>query len=614
MVTIRRAVALTGIVILAAVPAGCGCGKRSDARPNPPVEGALYRDGPSGRYLLVSGWTARADPKDAGLAGGWQKPGVVAGFTPVRVPDAFNARGLTARAFRSGVEWYRVRFTPPRVAGTTGWNLRFEGVSGRADVFFRGRRVGSSDEPFLPFEVHLAGARPGANEAVVRVDGRRAAVPLPTGSRPGGWWNYGGITREVYLRRIAAFDLSGLQVNADPGSPARVRISGSARNTTARPARLDYNASATGPGRFADSLHVSGPLVPPGVARPISISFVVPRPRLWTPQHPWLYSLRVTLPGGQVTEQQFGIRRFVVDRAGRLLLNGRLLKLRGASFHEITEHRGSALTPADRARLVSELRSLGADVAREHYPPHPALLEAFDRLGIVFWEQIPLWRVDGPKLRPHALRPAALAYLRHTLLRDRNHASLAVASVSNETLRGGVAEAAYIAAAKRTVRRLAPGVLAAADTTLTPLSRIPAAYATLDAIGVNSYLGWYRGTPTDLGPALDALRARFRRQALVLTEVGAEANRSGAGAEKGTYAFQRRYLDEELSLADARPYLSGALVWLLRDFPARPGWTGGNPKPSPPINAKGLLRADGSPKPAFGVVRRRFRRALAHAP
>jgi hypothetical protein len=242
------------------------------------------------------------------------------------------------------------------------------------------------------------------------------------------------------------------------------------------------------------------------------------------------------------------------------------------------------------------------------------LLEAFDRLGIVFWEQIPLWRVDGPKLRPRALRPAALAYLRRTLLRDRNHASLAVVSVSNETLRGGAPEAAYIGAAKRTVRRLAPGVLAAADTTLTPLSRIPGAYATLDAIGVNSYLGWYGGTPADLGPALDALRARFLRQALVLTEVGAEANRPGARSEKGTYAFQRRYLDEELSLVDARPYLSGALVWVLRDFPARPGWMGGNLRPSPPINAKGLLRANGSRKPAFAVVRRHFRRALAHAP
>jgi beta-glucuronidase len=55
--------------------------------------------------------------------------------------------------------------------------------------------------------------------------------------------------------------------------------------------------------------------------------------------------------------------------------------------------------------------------------------------------------------------------------------------------------------------------------------------------------------------------------------------------------------------------VSGTLVWALRDFPVRPGWTGGNPRPSPPMNAKGLYRRDGSAKPALAVVRRAFANA-----
>ena len=52
--------------------------------------------------------------------------------------------------------------------------------------------------------------------------------------------------------------------------------------------------------------------------------------------------------------------------------------------------------------------------------------------------------------------------------------------------------------------------------------------------------------------------------------------------------------------------MNGAIVWILRDFRVQPGWKGGNPKPEPPWNHKGLVNRNGQPKPAFGEVARRF--------
>jgi beta-glucuronidase len=106
------------------------------------------------------------------------------------------------------------------------------------------------------------------------------------------------------------------------------------------------------------------------------------------------------------------------------------------------------------------------------------------------------------------------------------------------------------------------------------------------------------------------VRRRFPRQALVVTEFGAEANRGGSSSRKGTYAFQQKFLRAHLRVIDATRFLSGALVWALRDFAVAPGWTGGNPHPQPPILFKGLFRQDGSPKPAVATVRQAFRRAL----
>ena len=43
-------------------------------------------------------------------------------------------------------------------------------------------------------------------------------------------------------------------------------------------------------------------------------------------------------------------------------------------------------------------------------------------------------------------------------------------------------------------------------------------------------------------------------------------------------------------------------MWILRDFPVRPDWEGGNPRPEPPWNQKGVVDEYFKPKPAFADV------------
>jgi beta-glucuronidase len=596
---------LAGVLVLL-VP---GTGRRPSHRRagvQVPQEGALYRDGSNGRYLLDSGWTTAPDPNDVGLEEHWQRPGVTAGFRPVAVPNAFNARDLTARGFRSRVQWYRLRFVLPHAAGATGWRFRFESVSVGALAFLNGRRIGSHRGAYLPFELPAAGVKPGVNELVVRVDGRARPSDVPPSNRQRGWWNYGGLLREVYLRRVMPLDLADLQITTGTRKPAHVTVRATVRNTSSRALPLAYRLVADGPGAFRLSERRSASALPPGALGRLATSFEISNPRLWSPRSPSLYSLRLVLEGGQTTRSEFGIRHWTVGPDGQALLNGRPLSLRGTSFQEQTANHGGALSPADRDRLVGELRALRADFARVQYPPHPALLEAFDRLGIVLWEQIPVWRLRAAQLGSPTIRRTALRDLRQTILRDRDHASVMAWSVENETLRGGAAEAAYLRAAKALVRRLDPTRFFAADQALVPRDYTPPSYRLLDALGIEEYLGWYGGDVGQLAADLADVRSRFPRQALFITEVGAEANRTGPPSEKGTFAFQRRFLDQQLRTLDRAPWLSGALVWLLRDFAVRPGWSGGNPHPDPPLSRKGLFDERGRPKPAFATVRSRF--------
>ena len=144
-------------------------------------------------------------------------------------------------------------------------------------------------------------------------------------------------------------------------------------------------------------------------------------------------------------------------------------------------------------------------------------------------------------------------------------------------------------------------------------------------LGVNDYFGWYPGPSgqifdrTKLSGYLDAARACYPNQALMVTEFGAEANRDGPAEEKGTWGFQQEWVNYHLNVFASKPWLSGALYWTLSEFWVRPGWEGGNPRPTSPLHQKGLITYDGVRKPAFADVQRWYtqtqqidrRRALA---
>jgi beta-glucuronidase len=558
-----------------------------------PSERATYTDGPNGRYLLNQGWsTSRA------RGGPWRS---------VSIPNAFNARDFSQASERSRVQWYRERFKLPRVVGANAWRIRFESVNTSAIVWLNGRKIGSHTGAHLGFELPAKGIHAGTNTLLVRVQGHASRNDIPPAGRERGWWNFGGILREVYLRDVSGFDLGDPQVIATPGHPAQVSFSAQVRNTYRTSGPADVALDVTGPNGFHASLPVTGGDVPPGGLTKVTSQFEIPDPALWSPDAPNLYMLTATLPGGQTTTIHFGVRQWSKAPDGHALLNGKPLALRGASFQEETLAHGAALTAADEDTLADQLTALGSNFTRSHYPPSERLLEAFDRLGIVYWEQIPVWRLKGKDLARASLRRTILDRLRRTILRDRNHASVMTWGVANEIVKGGSAENTYLSEAKSVVRQLDPTRFFAVDQTLSPRVRLPAAFKKLDALGISEYIGWYGNDPLSrVRPLLDSVHRQLPGVALFATEFGAEANRSGSARTKGSYAFQSRWLGRQLTTFDKTPFLGGALVWLLRDFAVRPGWAGGNPRPSPPFSAKGLLDRHGRRKPAWSVVKRHF--------
>src|SRR3954454_18782390 len=207
-----RRVLLPVVVLLLVFPAVCQAAYKPAAK-------ALYHDGPDGRYLLAGDWYFKLDNEDQGIKQRFYKRTSTAGWKVVRVPNVWNLGDASNESMAGGIGWYRKDFELPQSGSALAWALRFESVNYRARVWLNGVEVGHNTGAYIPFEFGLNHVkRTGTNRLVVRVDSRRLTRDFPPaglnadGVPTGGWWNYSGIQREVYLRKLDEADFQKVLV------------------------------------------------------------------------------------------------------------------------------------------------------------------------------------------------------------------------------------------------------------------------------------------------------------------------------------------------------------------------------------------------------------------
>lgn len=582
-----------------------------------PAPAPLTFAGPSGRTALRT-WTYAPDPLDTGAAQGWAA-GTFRG-RQVRVPHVANpARPGTAAAvaaFRGSTGWYT---TSVGVSGG-GYVLRFESVASRAEVFVDGRRVATHERAYEPFEVRI-GLEGGSHRVVVHADWRSPAGQSRIGLHR-TWFNWGGMNREVTLRHVGPSEITGAAVTTRlRGGRAVVSVAARVRNDTAVRRRVPVLARLGRGGRW-QLVRLGDVTLDPGQARTVQGRTVVARPALWSPGHGRLYELQIAVPLESGWRARVGLREVRV-RDGRIAVNGRRVRLRGASIHEDAPGRGDALRLSDMRKVVAELRAIGANATRAQHPLSAALLERLDRAGIAVWQQI--GPVDSPG-RFLTSSPPLVAQARDDVREDlralRLHPSILAWSLACEVaFDGQPGQAAFIDAAARELHAADPGRLVAVDLWTDHVPARPGLlYRSLDAVGVTSYLGWYEAPRASL-PRQQALirarvrdlRARFPGKAVVVAELGAEGTPRAPFDARGGRGYQAGLLSAQLRALDDAPGLSAAWVWILRDFAVNPAFAGGTAAKLFPalrvtrgLNEKGLFDYDGRPKPAVDAVRRAF--------
>lgn len=336
---------------------------------------------------------------------------------------------------------YRRTFAlPESFASATRVILRFDGVESHFRVWINDIEMGWATGSRLATEFDVTDVITGGTNTIhVRVHQWSAGSYLEDQDQ---WW-LPGIFRDVTLlaRPLASIDdifvrsswtdMSAAEDAAGPSLLGQGEISFPTLDA-AFPVRVRV------PELDVDVVWASSSDVAPIVVSPV---------HAWTAETPRLYDATVATgleagagQPGETVSLRIGFRSVRI-MGDQFHVNGRRLVFHGVNRHEIHPERGRVFDEADaRADLILMKQHNINAIRTSHYPPHPRLLDLADELG--FWvilesdlETHGFVFVDwaGNPSDDPAWKDAYLDRIARTVERDKNHPSIVMWSLGNES-------------------------------------------------------------------------------------------------------------------------------------------------------------------------------------
>jgi beta-glucuronidase len=503
----------------------------------------------------------------------------------MNIPNDWNSQAK-ALLYYEGTVWFKKSFNY-NVKENKRLFLYFGAVNYKADVYLNGIKLGTHIGGFTSFSFEVTSIiKKENNFLVVKADNKRQKDAVPTTNTD--WWNYGGITRDVDLVEVdkAFIEDYSIQLekqnnnmikgivkinHADPGDVVTIKIP--ELNITLNE-KTDSNSIA----------HFS-------IASK-TISY-------WTPGNPKLYEVVLSY-NNQILKDNIGFRTIATDE-GKIILNGKPLFLKGICMHEENATGGRANTMADAIRLLTWAKELGCNYVRlAHYPHNENIIRLADELGLLVWEEIPVyWTIDFKNATTYE---NAATQLTEMIERDKNRACVIIWSMANETPISAertlfISNLIKAAREKDPTRLISAALLTENKNGVNRVDDSLGEY--LDVIAFNQYLGWYGGNLED---AEKITWASKYNKPLVVSEFGGDAKQGlhGDKTERWNEEFQEYLYLQNLKMIDHIPNLAGLSPWILVDFrsPRRmlPGIQDG-------YNRKGLISNEGKKKKAFWVMK-----------
>jgi len=327
--------------------------------------------------------------------------------------------------------WYHRTFVTPNLDGGKRLLLHFGAVDWEAAVYLNGEKIGEHRGGYDAFSFDITDALKdgGAQELIVGVFDPTDKGSQPRGKQvlnPGGimYTAVTGIWQTVWLEPVGAAHVGRMVLTPDvAGKCLRLKVEASGDGDA-----LTVEAVATDGGKEVGK--VSG-------KANAELCLAVPDAKLWSPDTPYLYDLKVQLcANGKVLDSvasYFGMRKIEIGKddkgVTRMLLNGSFLMQVGP-LDQGWWPDGLYIAPTDEAFEydVAITRKLGMNMARKHVKVEPDRWYYWcDKLGLMVWQDMP----SGNNATPESKKQFEVE-LQRLVEGRRNHPSIIMWVVFNE--------------------------------------------------------------------------------------------------------------------------------------------------------------------------------------
>lgn len=325
--------------------------------------------------------------------------------------------------------------------------LCFDGAMAEPVVYVNGKRAGSWAYGYAPFKVDIT--------QYIKKGDNRVDVSLHNVDESSRWYPGAGLYRPVTLIVTNKTHLDPWKTFVKTQRIIKVGTTKAVMsfNVALAGASKDFKGSlelslidnTTGEKKDMHDLRIDGKSFKGG--------FRVDNPKLWSPETPNLYTLKIALVDNDGKDldnlsMRFGIRTIKVDSIHGFRLNGESRKIKGVCLHHDLGPLGAAVNKAAIIRQIKQLKAMGCDAIRtSHNHPSQIQMDVCDSLGMmVMAESFDMWIY--PKCKNGYAR-----FFKDWSDRDitalvesnRNHPSVIMWSIGNEIPEQGSYEGRLIA-------------------------------------------------------------------------------------------------------------------------------------------------------------------------
>jgi beta-galactosidase/beta-glucuronidase len=312
-------------------------------------------------------------------------------LVPFAVESALS--GVARSVGKDSVLWYRKTITVPSKMLKQNTLLHFGAVDWLCDVFVNGKLAVSHQGGYDPFSVDISSfLKKGASQDIaVRVWDPTDDGPQPRGKQvkqPHSIWYTAvtGIWQTVWLESVPATHIASTRQTPDNDKHT---ITVSAQLTNAQPGDQVLISAWSGTEKTAEQL----------VAANAEAVLAVKNPRLWSPESPYLYDLKISVVRNKKVVDEvksyFAMRKISVgtdvNGVKRILVNNNFLFQYGP-LDQGWWPEGLYTAPTDAALRfdIQKTKDLGFNMIRKHVKVEPARWYRYcDELGMLVWQDMP---------------------------------------------------------------------------------------------------------------------------------------------------------------------------------------------------------------------------------